>query len=40
MSSTLALWLALLDADVDASHLSKLAEQLRGLANRFTRAAG
>jgi predicted DNA-binding transcriptional regulator YafY len=36
----LALWLALLDADFDASHDPELAEQLRGLADRFTRAAG
>lgn len=36
----LAMWLALLDADFDASDDQALAEELRALADRFTRAAG
>ena len=36
----LALWLALLDADFDAGDDHELADELRGLANRFARAAG
>jgi hypothetical protein len=37
---TLAHWLALLDVDFDASHDPELADELRRLADRLTRAAG
>lgn len=36
----LAMWLALLDADFDASNQPELGEELRGLAERLVRAAG
>jgi hypothetical protein len=36
----LAQWLALLGADFDASHDPELADELRRLAGRLTRAAG
>ena len=36
----LAMWLALLDADFDASHDLELARELRRLGERLVRAAG